>query len=304
MAASPSPGTSPAASTAPRTVEGGPGRLHGPGAFRGPGLFGGPGFADGRGFKGPGFGPITITAIDGSNLSLKTDDGWTRTITVGSTTSLLKAGQKISLGDLSVGDTIRFRETRASDGSYSIDEIDVVLPQVAGTVTAVTGDGFTLNSRDGTSWAIAVNGSTSYRLGSKGTGAKSDVKVGSEVFVEGTRGTGNSLTAAAVHILLPHIAGQVTARTGSTLTIRQFDGTMAKVRVSSGTTFRVQGVSDPNVSDITVGMTIVVEGTRNADGSVDASTVLAGRGFGRFNAGLFPPLPGASPAPTTSPGQG
>ena len=168
----------------------------------------------------------------------------------------------------------------------------------------MTGDGFTLNSRDGTSWAIAVNGSTSYRLGSKGTGAKSDVKVGSEVFVEGTRGTGNSLTAAAVHILLPHIAGQVTARTGSTLTIRQFDGTMAKVRVSSGTTFRVQGVSDPNVSDITVGMTIVVEGTRNADGSVDASTVLAGRGFGRFNAGLFPPLPGASPAPTTSPGQG
>ena len=46
--------------------------------------FGGPGF--GRG--GFGFGGITITAISGSNLSLKTEDGWTRTIAVESDTTI------------------------------------------------------------------------------------------------------------------------------------------------------------------------------------------------------------------------
>ena len=43
----------------------------------------------GNGNKGagaPGRGPITIRSIDGSALSLGTEDGWTRTITVTSST--------------------------------------------------------------------------------------------------------------------------------------------------------------------------------------------------------------------------
>ena len=63
----------------------------GPRGFGGPG-FGGPGF--GRG--GFGFGGITITAIDGSNLSLKTEDGWTRTIAVTSDTAVTRAGKTIA----------------------------------------------------------------------------------------------------------------------------------------------------------------------------------------------------------------
>ena len=88
-----------------------------------------------RDFKLGGFRDITISAIDGSNLSLKTDDGWTRTIAVGSSTTISKGGQTIAVGDLKVGDQIVFGESKATDGSYTITAIKVVLPVVGGQVT-------------------------------------------------------------------------------------------------------------------------------------------------------------------------
>ena len=79
-------------------------------------LGGGPGFGFGFGRTavgiGIGFGGVTITAIDGSNLSLKTDDGWTRTIAVTSDTKITRADKTIAVGDLKVGDEITFRQTR------------------------------------------------------------------------------------------------------------------------------------------------------------------------------------------------
>ena len=75
-------------------------------------MMGGPMFGFRGGFPGAdvGFRDITITAIDGSSLSLKTEDGWTRTITVTDTTTITKGGATITLGDLAVGDSIRFRQ--------------------------------------------------------------------------------------------------------------------------------------------------------------------------------------------------
>ncbi len=67
----------------------------------------------GKGVRGfGGFGSITITDINGSSLSLKTDDGWTRTITVTADTKITKAGQAMSLSDLAVGDHIRFSQKK------------------------------------------------------------------------------------------------------------------------------------------------------------------------------------------------
>ncbi len=78
----------------------------------------------GGGIAGRGiFASITITAIDGSSLSLKTDDGWTRTITVGSSTEITKGGETVALGDLAVGDEVCFTQERATDGTYSITAI-------------------------------------------------------------------------------------------------------------------------------------------------------------------------------------
>jgi hypothetical protein len=305
IAASPAPAASPSASqqTNPNDGNGAPGvGRRGPGFFAAPGFLGWPGFRGERGFGGFAFGPITITSIDGSKLSLKTVDGWTRTITVTDGTTITRAGQKIGLADLKVGDTIRLQQTRQSDGSFTIDAIEVVLPRVTGTVTTVSGDSFTLKSRDGTTWTIDVNGSTTYTLGSK-TGAKGDVKAGAEVFVEGTQASsGNTLTAAAVHVQLPRVAGQVTAKSGNTLTVKRLDGTTVKVNVSGSTTYQVRGATSPSLSDVKVGDFIVAEGTKNSDGSIQASSVFAGAvGPRKLPGRPFAPAPNASPG-ASSPG--
>jgi hypothetical protein len=156
------------------------------------------------GFKGGDFGrlgfrAITISAINGTSLSLKTDDGWTRTITVTSSTTITKADATIAVGDLAAGDEIRFAQEKASDGSFSITAIRVVLPAIGGEVTAVTGDTITVTGKDGTTGTIHVDSATAYEVGGTAGKALSDITVGSFVIAEGTLRTDGSLDAATVH---------------------------------------------------------------------------------------------------------
>jgi hypothetical protein len=163
------------------------------------GAMGGAGFDVRGGFKLGGFGDITITANDGSNLSLKTDDGWTRTIAVGSSTAITKGGQTVAVGDLKVGDRIVFGQTKASDGSFTINQIRVVLPVVGGQVTAVGTDSITVDQKGGGSATIHVNTSTTYDVNGNGSAKLSDITVGAFVVAEGTQRSDGSLDASAVH---------------------------------------------------------------------------------------------------------
>jgi hypothetical protein len=199
--ADPSVTAAPNASAGPDNGDTGNGDHRGPrgpfGAFGPSSRFSGPlGLGDlGRG--GFGFGDITITAIAGSNLSLQTADGWTRTITVTPSTTITKAGTTIGVGDLAVGDHIRFAQQHETNGDYTVTRIVVVLPTVVGQVSAVNGDTITVTQKGGTKATIHVGGSTTYQV--NGTaGSLSDVKVGSIVIAVGTQRSDGSLDAAIV----------------------------------------------------------------------------------------------------------
>jgi hypothetical protein len=190
MGASPTPSsntTNPGGSAAPGT-----GAV--PGTNQTGPRFGKRGDFFGRG----GFHDITIKAIDGSNLSLATDDGWTRTISVTSSTTITKGGATIAIGDLAVGDQIRFGETKGADGSYTITAIHVVLPAIAGKVTAIDGKNITVTQRDGTTATIHVNAGTTYKVRGVTTATLSDIKVGAIIVAEGTLRTDGSLDATRV----------------------------------------------------------------------------------------------------------
>lgn len=262
----------------------------------------------GKGHDGRGIGrQITVAAIDGSNLSLKTDDGWSRTIAVTSSTKLTKAGQTVTLGDIKVGDAIRFSQTRNADGSYTIDAVAVVVPRIAGAVTGLSDSGFTVKARNGTTWTVSVTGSTTYMVGGK-AGTKSDVTVGAMVAVSGTRDSDSTMTAIAVQVQLPKVVGRVTAKTADTITVERLGGGTATIHVSGTTTFRVPGDTSPSLSDITVGSVIGAAGTQRADGSLDASVVQTapnkvGRWFGGDRKFLNPngAAPKGSPDPSAAP---
>jgi len=198
MGASPSPSASTGASPAPSASSdpsSGPKDRdrHDVGRFGGPGLGG---FGLGRG--GFGFGGITITAIDGSSLSLTTDDGWTRTIALTADTTITRAGTAIAAGDLKVGDQIGFRQERGTDGTYTITAIDVILPSVAGTVTKVDGSTITVERRDGTTETIHVDADTTYRIAGDDSPTLSDIEVGDVLIATGTQRADGSLDAEAI----------------------------------------------------------------------------------------------------------
>jgi hypothetical protein len=295
LAASPAPtgGTAPGANP---QLPGKAGRGFGFGGF-GPSVFGGPGGGlDVKGARrgGPGFGQISIASINGANLDLKTDDGWTRTIAVTGTTKVTRGGQTIAIGDLKKGDAVRFSETRNADGSYTITAIQVVIPQVAGTVTGVTADGFTLTSRAKATWTITVTGTTSYLVGGA-AGSKADVTVGATVAVAGTQNGDSALTALTVRVELPRVIGKVTAKTADTITVQRLGGGTATIHVGGGTTYSVPGDTSPSLADIAVGTMIGAQGRQRADGSLDATVVqVAPRASKWFGAGPKGPKP--SPA--------
>jgi hypothetical protein len=193
MGASPAPSTAPGASAAP-------------GATAAPGTTdldndGNKGFDDhGFGMRGGdgGFHDITIASISGSNLALKTADGWTRTITPTSTTTITKAGATITVSDLEVGDQIAFSQTKQTDGTYTIDAIRVILPSVGGQVSAVSGNTITVTQRDGTSATIHVDSTTTYQVEGVTTATLSDIKVGNFVMAQGELRTDGSLDASQV----------------------------------------------------------------------------------------------------------
>jgi hypothetical protein len=283
MAASPSPAPSGSTNTTPNVAPGG-GDMNGL-PFLGRGRFG---RGDVGGFA---FRDITIASISGSDVTLVTADGWRRTITVSSAMNLTKGDQKIALGDLKVGDHVRFRQTRDANGTFTVTDLAVVVPTIRGTVSAVTSSGFKVTTRDGSVWTVSVNGSTKYSFG-QGDGSLADVKDGTVVGVSGETTGDNAMTALGVRVAADHAVGTVTAKTADSITIKRRDGSSVTIHVSTDTTFRVAGKNDAKIADVAVDMAIGVSGRARADGSIDADAIVAGnlRGFRGGNNEKLPKL--------------
>ncbi len=306
--ASPSPSGSPA----PKKVRpDGQGRGFAPFAFGrgggpGPGGPAGPGGA-GR-FGGPGArsGAITITKIDGSQLSLATADGWTRTIDA--TGATIQQGDKtITVADLKVGDQIRFAETRNADGTYKVTDIVVVAPTADGTVKSVAGSILTITQRDGSARPITLTSSTTYQLG--GQPATVDaLTTGAQVHIDGTIASDGTFTATSIRIQPAIAAGTVTATTATSITVKDQAGTSIVIDVNASTKYGRRGAAAASLADVKVGSFVVAQGRRNADGSIAASQVVvvpAGPGKGPGHPkGPGGPAPKGSPAPSGSPTAG
>ena len=219
-------------------------------------------------------GPITIRAISGSQVSLATEDGWSRTITVTPATVITKGGQPISVGDLHVGDEIRFSQKRNADGSFAITAIAVLMPTAGGDVTAVGATSITVTGKAGVTRIITVNDATVYRVG-KTPGSKADVKIGVHVIAQGNT-SGDTFTAITVRISLPAVAGEVSAKTAGSITIKHRDGSTSVIHVTDQTTFQVRGKDPAGLGDIAVGDRVLAQGPLRADGSMDATAVAGG----------------------------
>jgi hypothetical protein len=227
----------------------------------------------GLGRGGAGRGPITIRAISGTQVSLATADGWSRTISVTTDTVITRAGVKIAVGALNVGDQIGFRQTRNADGSYTIKTIEVRVPRAGGRVSAIDGDRITIEARDGTTRVISVTGSTVYKVGSN-AGSKADVKVGRTIEAQGTI-SGTTFTAISVQVKLQAVGGVVTGKTADAITVTTRDGSSKTIHVTASTTYARRGTATASLADVAVGDRVSATGMLRPDGSIDAVKVHA-----------------------------
>ncbi len=235
---------------------------------------GGPG---GR-FGGDG---ITVTAINGNQLTLATADGWSRTVDATGVT-VMNGTATATLADLTVGDEIGISQSRNFDGSVAVTQISIVAPHVEGGVTAVDASSITVKQADGTSRTVTLTATTTYSNCRDGA-TVADVTVGSRVNVLGTANADGSFTATSVSTHAASLGGMVTATTATSITVKDASGATATITVSGTTTYRAASGTG-TIADVTVGSVVRAEGALNADGSLTATSVqigTAGDGFGR-----------------------
>ena len=255
---------------------------------------------------------ITITRISGSQLSLQTTDGWTRTIDVTGVT-ITRAGKTISIADLKTGDQITFREARQSDGTYKITSITVLVPTVTGTVTSVAATSVTVSQPGGTK-TLTLTSTTTYSQGGAAVSISALV-AGERIVAQGTVDSSGNFTATAVTIQPSVVIGTVASKTATSIVVTTSAKKSVTVNVSGATKFTIRGVTAATLAGIATGDRIEAQGTLNADGSLTATSVVAlpkgqpgfggmpgmGRSFGPgIRRGAGGSVPPAKPAPSVS----
>ena len=142
---------------------------------------------------------ITVSAITAPVLSLATDDGWTRDVdTTG--VPITRNGQTIALADVHVGDDIRLGETRNADGTWTVNQIEVMLAVVQGTVASVGTDSFTVTQADTSVVTVNVSDTTRWMARRGNAAGLGSLAVGTGVVAEGVRAADGSIDAIAVGV--------------------------------------------------------------------------------------------------------
>ncbi|HUG31087.1 MAG TPA: DUF5666 domain-containing protein [Candidatus Limnocylindria bacterium] len=142
------------------------------------------------------------------------------------------------------------------------------------TIAAIDGSSISLETADGWTRTITVDAETTYAKGGD-TISLADLAVGDQIAFRQTLEDDGSWTIDGVAVILPHVGGEVTAISGSTITVEQRDGTSATITVNGDTEYQVNG-DNAELADVEVGMFLVAAGTENADGSLTATDVRAG----------------------------
>jgi hypothetical protein len=124
-----------------------------------------------------------ITAVTSSSVSVQSHNGTPTTFTITPTTTFTEGSTTMSASALAVGERISVKVS--SSAPTTALSIRIHLAELAGNVTAVSGNSITVTNHQGTSETVVVSASTTYRLdGASATLA--DVVVGSKICAQGT----------------------------------------------------------------------------------------------------------------------
>lgn len=241
----------------------------------------------GGGFGGRGFGDLggggTVKSFTATTITVDTAFNGTITVTTNASTTYSKGGKTVTRSALATGEQVAFlpasRPTASSTGAPTlVRTVEIVLPHVSGKVISVIGSQVVVEQQDGLYVTVNVASSTAYDEAGQAA-PSSAVAAGVEVSVTGTLSADHAqIDATTVDILLPSVAGRVTAVSGTTLTITGFDGATETVTTSTGTVFRDKS-GKTTIASVAKGDFVEAFGTVGSGSSLAAVTVDVGPGM-------------------------
>jgi hypothetical protein len=203
-------------------------------------------------------------------LARKPSGTGTVTVNVSSSTKIQEAQLSISLSDLQAGESVIVFGDKGSSGSLNALLVRVHL--VRGQVTAIKGNTITLGrGLKGAEISVTTSAATKYYLAGQQVAA-SQLRVGDVVGVAGTISNKTSVTATAIFIRQPRVAGRVTSVSGNAITLQTRGGVTWTVTVDSSTKYLKDG-QPASLSDVQKGSLIEVVGVRSGDNAITASIV-------------------------------
>ncbi|MGH9300481.1 MAG: DUF5666 domain-containing protein, partial [Acidimicrobiales bacterium] len=157
------------------------------------------------GRRGHGSGG-TITAIKGTTLTLRTENG-TEAVDTSSSTTYTREMQTVGFAALKVGDIVHVAALPSTSGgsngttppspgtgTINASRVNIVQPRFVGRVASIDNGTYQLVGRDGRLFTVSTTSATRYYNGRSQAGA-SAVSVGSRVMAEGAKSSSTQMTA-------------------------------------------------------------------------------------------------------------
>lgn len=163
-------------------------------------------------------------------------------------------------------------QVRAVSAGMSDAAVARRLHQAVTTVTAISASSISVKTKSGETKTFGLTSDTKYVAPPAVSLTAGFVRVGDHVVVVPTEKGGD--TAKAVHVLIAHLAGEVTAVTPTSISIKGPKGKTSTFAVSSSTTYKSKGAA-ASASDVTVGSVVLATG-RISDGTLNALQVNVG----------------------------
>lgn len=264
---------------------------------------------------GKGFGGVfgTVTAVNGSTITLTGKNNTTYTVDA-STATISKAPTSIgtqpttiTIANIAIGDTLMVQGTVSGTAVAAKNIMDGKMPippkpAAVGTVTAINGSVITLTGggKNNITYTIDASNATITKMAAPTAGQRpttttitlSGIAVGDTLMVQGTA-TGTSVVATSIndsHFMGKGgfgrtnglgklgVGGTVTAVNGSTITLAGKNNTTYTVDASSATIKKISAATvagtKPTIADITVAQ-VASGDTLMIEGTVNGTAVTA-----------------------------
>ena len=219
---------------------------------------------------------VVLPKVDGvvasattAALSVTGKDGAATSVALTANTIFTKFGATANASAVAVGDKIHAEGQLDASGKFTALTVKIAAPKSNGEVTAVSGNAITLAEK-GTTKTVTVTSATTYKRAGQAA-ALTDVAVGSRLHTEGTVAADGSFTAVVVKIELPKVHGDVTAVSGSTITVTDKDQT--RTFTVTGKTVFTKGSASATLGDVVIGVHVDAEGTASSAGAITALAV-------------------------------